>query len=101
MHEKTSIFLDIAPELSDFEEAVRLRERFLHDEDAALILRLDGDGLSLHADGQVLRGDFVKMLPRVRPGMPAHEMLVKTAKIKNADGPLTAVDATAVPCPDV
>jgi 16S rRNA (guanine1516-N2)-methyltransferase len=35
------------------------------------------------------------MLPRVKPGMPAHEMLVKTAKIKNAEGPLTAVDATA------
>ena len=95
MNEKTSIFLDIAPELSDSEGALRLRERFFRDENAALTLRLDGEGLSLHADGQVLRGDFVKMLPRVRPGMPAHEMLVKTAKIKNADGPLVAVDATA------
>ena len=95
MNDKTSIFLDITPELSDSEEAVRLREHFLHDDDATLTLRLDGDGLSLQADGQVLRGDFVKMLPRVKPGMPAHEMLVKTAKIKNAVGTLTAVDATA------
>jgi hypothetical protein len=95
MNDKTSIFLDIAPELSDSEGALRLRDRFLHDENAPLTLRLDGEGLSLQADGQVLRGDFVKMLPRVKPGMPAHEMLVKTAKIKNAEGTLTAVDATA------
>ena len=95
MNEKTSIFLKIAPEFAGSEAAERLAERFCHDENSPLTLRLDGEGLSLHADGQVLRGDFVKMLPRVKPGMPAHEMLVKTAKIKNADGPLTAVDATA------
>lgn len=95
MTEKTSIFLDISPEFTNSEEAFRLRERFLHDESSALTLRLDGEGLSLHADGQVLRGDFTRMLPRVKPGMPAHEMLVKTAKIKNPDSPLTAVDATA------
>ena len=95
MNDKTSIFLDIAPELSDSEGALRLHDRFLHDENAPLTLRLDDEGLSLQADGQVLRGDFVKMLPRVKPGMPAHEMLVKTAKIKNSEGPLTAVDATA------
>ena len=90
-----TICLDIAPEFVDSPAAVRLRENFTHDENAPLTLRLDGEGLSLHADGQVLRGDFVKMLPRVKAGMPAHEMLVKTAKIKNAVGPLTAVDATA------
>jgi len=95
MTEKNSIFLDISPESADSETASHLRERFLHDGSSALVLRLDGEGLSLHCDGQVLRGDFVKMLPRVKPGMPAHEMLVKTAKIKNPDGPLTAVDATA------
>lgn len=95
MNEKTSIFLDIAPEFSGSEAAFHLQKHFLHDDSASLTLRLDGEGLSLHADGQVLRGDFVKMLPRVKPGMPAHEMLVKTAKIKHADGPLTAVDATA------
>ena len=90
-----TIFLDIAPELVNTPAAEALRSSFLHDESSSLTLRLDGEGLSLHADGQVLRGDFVKMLPRVKAGMPAHEMLVKTAKIKNADGPLTAVDATA------
>jgi len=95
MNDKTSIFLDISPEFSESEAALRLRETFLHDENNALTLCLNGEGLSLHADGQTLRGDFVKMLPRVKPGMPSHEMLVKTAKIKNADGPLTAVDATA------
>ena len=95
MNEQTSVFLDIAPEYSCSARALRLRETFRHDETSPLTLRLDGDGLSLLSDAQVLRGDFVRMLPRVRPGMPAHEMLVKTAKIKNADGPLTAVDATA------
>jgi len=95
MTEKTSIFLDIIPELTETQTAEQLRDTFLHDESSPLTLRLDGEGLSLHADGQTLRGDFVKMLPRVKPGMPSHEMLVKTAKIKNPDGPLTAVDATA------
>ena len=95
MNEKISIFLDISPELSGSDAARRLGEAFLHDENSPLTLRLDGEGLSLHADGQVLRGDFTRMLSRVKPGMPAHEMLVKTAKIKNPDGPLTAVDATA------
>ena len=90
-----TICLDIVPELINTPAAQRLRESFTHDEASSLTLRLDGEGLSLHADGQVLRGDFVKMIPRVKAGMPSHEMLVKTAKIKNAEGPLTAVDATA------
>lgn len=95
MNEKTSIFLDISPKLADSGGASRLRETFCHDESSPLTLRLDGEGLALLSDGQVLRGDFTRMLSRVRPGMPSHELLVKAAKIKNPDHPLMAVDATA------
>ena len=55
MTEKTSIFLDIIPELAETQAAEGLRNTFLHDENSSLTLRLDDVGLSLHADGQVLR----------------------------------------------
>lgn len=43
-----------------------------------------------------MRGDYTRMLPRLRPDRLAHELLVRAAKVKHADdGPLTAVDATA------
>lgn len=52
-------------------------------------------GLTLCGDGMEVRGDFSKMLPRIQSGKVQGEMLVKAAKIKNATGLLTAVDATA------
>ncbi len=55
----------------------------------------DENGLSLVSDDQVLRGDFTKMLPRLKHHNLTQELLVKAAKIKDADGALTAVDATA------
>lgn len=55
----------------------------------------DENGVSIVADGQVLRGDFTRMLSRVKPGVISKELLVRTAKIKDADKPLTAIDATA------
>ena len=43
-----------------------------------------------------LRGEYARMLPRLRPDRLAHELLVRAAKVKPADGgPLRAVDATA------
>ena len=43
-----------------------------------------------------MRGDYARMLPRLRPDRLAHELLVRAAKVKPADGaPLRAVDATA------
>ena len=62
-----------------------------------LSLRQDEDGLTL-TDGRLeLRGDFTRMLPRLRPGNLQGELLVRAAKIKGAGaaGSLTAVDATA------
>ncbi len=76
---------------------------------SGLSLRQDEDGLTL-TDGKLeLRGDFTRMLPRLRPGNLQRELLVRAAKIKGAgaDGDrsgadggrpasgLTAVDATA------
>lgn len=55
----------------------------------------DENGLSLAADGQVLRGDFTKMIPRVKQGAISKELLARAAKIKDADRPLVAIDATA------
>ncbi len=55
----------------------------------------DGEGLYLSSDGQVLRGDFERMLPRIKPGRLSSELLVRAAKIKDATEPLTALDATA------
>lgn len=55
----------------------------------------DENGLSLAADGQILRGDFTKMIPRIKQGAISKELLARAAKIKDADKPLTAVDATA------
>lgn len=60
-----------------------------------LTLVRDGEGLALVGEGQVLRGDFTRMLPRIKAGRLNSELLVKAAKIKNAEGELTAVDATA------
>jgi 16S rRNA (guanine1516-N2)-methyltransferase len=60
-----------------------------------ITLEEDGDGLFLSADGQILRADFTRMLPRLKPSNLNGELLVRAARIKGADGPLTALDATA------
>lgn len=64
-------------------------------ESTNLVLRLDDDGLALVENGQALRGDFTQMLPRLKHNNINGEILVKAAKIKGAEGPLTAIDATA------
>ncbi len=58
-------------------------------------LEEDSDGLFLAADGQILRADFTRMLPRLKQSNLNGELLVRAARIKGADGPLTALDATA------
>ena len=94
-----AISLVIAPD-ADPETAEHLRQRFGSGgaETSPLsdpALRLDGEGLALVSEEQVLRGDFTRMLPRLKQNLLNQELLVRTAKIKNAEGPLTAVDATA------
>jgi len=62
---------------------------------ASLSLCRDESGLSLVGNGLTLRGDLVRMLPRLRPNALAGELLVKAAKLKKPDKMPTAVDATA------
>ena len=95
---KENFVLEVAPECADTEAAQRLLEHFgmgVDPVEGELTLRLDGEGLSLISEGQTLRGDFTRMLPRLKAGKLQGELLVRTAKIKGADGPLRAVDATA------
>ena len=61
--------------------------------DAPALVR-DEDGLSLVGDGMSFRGDFSRMLPRLRPDRLSHELLVRAARVKGVSAP-SAVDATA------
>lgn len=58
-------------------------------------LQMDAGGLSLVEGVHTLRGDFARFLPRLIPNNLNHELLVRAARMKGAQGPLTAVDATA------
>lgn len=58
-------------------------------------LQMDADGLSLVENDHVLREDFTKMLSRLVPNNLNGELLVKAARLKGVQGPLTAIDATA------
>lgn len=60
----------------------------------AVELRRDERGLALVGDGMELRGDFSRMLPRLRHDHLGRELLVKAARVRGVDGP-TAVDCTA------
>lgn len=64
-------------------------------EGADLVLRMDEDGLALVGGELVLRGDFTRMLPRLRIGNLQRELLVRAAKVKKPEGIPVAVDATA------
>lgn len=60
-----------------------------------VVLQSDEKGLALVSGGQVLRGDFARMLPRLKRNNLSQELLVRAAKIKSAGGALWAIDATA------
>ena len=63
--------------------------------DNVLMLRLDENGLTL-TDGKLeLKGDFTRMLPRLKQNNLLGEHLVKAAKIKDFGELPSAVDATA------
>ena len=57
-------------------------------------LRQDERGLALVGEGMELRGDFMRMLPRLRQGRLQQELLVRAARVRGAEAP-TAVDCTA------
>lgn len=52
------------------------------------------EGLTLVGDGLEVRGDFMRMLPRVRRDRLARELLVRAARVKGVPKPV-AVDGTA------
>lgn len=99
MEPTRNIALRIAAEGADPETAERLRRRFgpemAPEGEPETLLALDRDGLSLHSGGQVLRGDFSHLLPRLKGNALAGELLIRAARIKAPDAPLTALDATA------
>lgn len=70
-----------------YDPAVKASETFY--------LQMDADGLSLIENDHVLREDFTKMLSRLVPNNLNGELLVKAARLKGVQGPLTAIDATA------
>ena len=61
---------------------------------AELELRHGDEGLELVGDGMVLRADFARMLPRLRPDRLARELLARAARVRGAGSP-PVVDATA------
>ena len=52
------------------------------------------EGLTLVGEGLELRGDFTRMLPRLKKGRLSKELLVRAARVKGVAEPM-AVDATA------
>ena len=57
-------------------------------------LRQGEDGLELIGNGMVLRADFMRLLPRLRPDRLGRELLVRAARVRGVASP-TVVDATA------
>lgn len=57
-------------------------------------LRRDAEGLALVGDGMVLRADFARLLPRLRPDRLGRELLVRAARVRGVSDP-RVVDATA------
>lgn len=60
-----------------------------------LSLVQEPEGLTLVGDGISMRGDFTKMIPRLKPNKLNGEMLVRAAKLKGLGEHPLAVDATA------
>ena len=60
-----------------------------------LSLRETPEGLTLCGNGLELRGDFTRMMPRLRQGNLQREFLVKASRIKGLGDHPFAVDATA------
>lgn len=59
------------------------------------VLRFAKDGLFFENGKMVLHGDFGAMRHRLEDGRLLHEPLLKAAKLKEIEGPMKVVDATA------
>ncbi len=58
-------------------------------------LKMEPEGLTLRSGEMAVRGDFTKMLRRLKPQNLARELLVRAARVKDCSPEKTAVDATA------
>ncbi len=87
-------YADVAESLAKHLQ-VAYAEKASDTDSFALVLRYGANGLSLMGNGQVLRGDFTQMLPRLRKNNLSGELLIKAAKIKGKSIGLTVIDATA------
>ena len=96
----------LAGEPESMERAAELAERLglplIDDREHAcktefdLFLVRDRQGLSLQdQQGLSIRGDFTRMLPRLRQANLQNEFLVKASRLKGLEGVPYAVDATA------
>ncbi len=83
-----------AKELSE-ELCIEITDKMPDMSEGEMALRLDATGLALLGDGKMLQGDFGRMTSRIKLNNLNGELLVKAAKIKGVDSPLTIVDATA------
>ncbi|MCQ2510198.1 MAG: class I SAM-dependent methyltransferase [Lachnospiraceae bacterium] len=63
--------------------------------DEEIYLLMDEEGLSLIQGGLKMRGDFLQMLPRLKPGKLHGEMLIKASKLKGLQERPVVIDATA------
>ena len=63
--------------------------------DAGLALQAGPCGLVLTDGRMEVQGDFAHMAFRLKPANLKRELLVRAARIRGGDGPLTAIDATA------
>ncbi|MBQ9043388.1 MAG: class I SAM-dependent methyltransferase [Eggerthellaceae bacterium] len=61
---------------------------------AGLLLVRDEGGLSLSDGDMSIRGDFTRMIPRLKPANLSRELLAKAARVKGCEKPV-AFDATA------
>lgn len=59
------------------------------------IVTADDGSLALSDGTLSIRGDFTRLLPRIKPTNLSRELVVKAARIKGASGQLRVVDATA------
>lgn len=94
-----SIPVFIEAECMESEAAKKLINKFTFTQSCTDIespfLSLSENGLSLISDGQSLRGDFTRLIPRIRQNNLSQELLVRAAKIREPENILNAVDATA------
>jgi len=70
-------------------------ERIIIDGTDGAFLDRDENGLFLGCGDQKIRGDFSKMVRRIKQANLERELLIKASRIKGHNDGLTAVDATA------